>query len=123
MKAITTSNMDYTYNLPRVSIQDRNYGDVLHSSIVTILGDELTYNELKHYAEDLHECSNLKVKYETYNHTLDENRQFVSVWLDDKLVLEKKTKSTISCMMNYYLRELFGDEYNDDEDNEDEDED
>jgi hypothetical protein len=115
--------MDYTDYLPRVSIQDRNYGDVLHSSILTILGDELTYNELKHYAKDPHDYSKLRVKYETYNHKLDENRQFVLVWLDDKLVLDKKTKSHYSCMMNYYLQQLFDDEDNDDEDNDDEDED
>jgi len=91
-------------NAPQVTIKDCNYGNVLHSTILTILGDEMTYNDLKHYAENPNNYSNLKVKYETYNY--DNGRQHVSVWLDDKLVLEKITKEHLSCDMNYHLNQL-----------------
>jgi len=100
-------------NLPQVSIKIKDYGDVIHSTILTILGDELTYNELKDYAENGNDYSNLKVKYETYNY--DDYRQHVTVWIDEKIVLEKKTKAYISCDMNYYLQELEDGSNSDDE--------
>ena len=39
----------------------------------------------------------------------------VTVWIDEKIVLEKKTKAYISCDMNYYLQELEDESNSDDE--------
>jgi len=91
------------YYTPKYSIEEEDYGEVFHFMILNILGDELTYNELKFYAEDRLNTSHLTTKYESFNHN---KNYWFSVFIDQKLVLEKSFGSHHSCDMFLYLTEL-----------------
>jgi len=80
--------------------ETKDYGYVNNYSILKIFGDELTYNQLKHYdVEDeytkLVVSMNIKDK---YNH--------MRVWLDDKLILDNNFILGQHRDMYYYLEEL-----------------
>ena len=94
--------MEY-YNTPKYSIKEYDYGEVYNETILNILGDELTYNELKFYAKNKNNTSYLNTKYESFNHN---KTYWFSVFIDNKLVLEKLYDNHYSCDMFYLLKEL-----------------
>tara|TARA_R100001198_G_scaffold45889_1_gene25504 strand:- start:257 stop:568 length:312 start_codon:yes stop_codon:yes gene_type:complete len=91
------------YYTPQYSIKEEDYGEVFNETILNILGDELTYNELKFYAKNKHDTSYLTTKYESFNHN---KNYWFSVFIDQNLVLEKYFGSHHSCDMFIYLKEL-----------------
>jgi len=91
------------YYTPKYSIKEEDYGWVFNETILNILGDELTYNELKFYAKDKNDTSYLTTKYESFNHN---QSYWFSVFIDQKLVLEKSFGSHHSCDMFMFLEEL-----------------
>ena len=95
--------MSNTDGIPQYREEIIDYGEVLHSTILKIFGDEMTYNELEFYTRDKSDFSSLRIKTEYNNH-----RGFYwrSVFINNKLVMEKKYDMYWSCDMNYYLSEL-----------------
>jgi len=86
-----------------ITVKEEDYGDVLHHTILTILGDELTYNKLKDYSESLDDYSRLK----TIKKTNDVMGFFwFTVFIEDVKILEKKYNTNHSCDMFGFLREL-----------------
>jgi len=83
------------------SIEIIEYGEVLNSTLLTIFGDELSYNELKFYAKNKDETTYLKVEWNRNNET-----QLIKVWFDNKEVMDKKYSINHSCDMFYHLSEL-----------------
>ena len=94
--------MEY-YNTPKYSIKEEDYGEVHNETILNILGDELTYNELKFYAKNSNDTSYLNTKYESFNHN---KTYWFSVFIDNNLVLEKLFYDYSSCDMFIFLEEL-----------------
>ena len=92
-----------TDGIPQFSTTNTDYGDVLHSTILKIFGDELTYNELEPYTIYKLDISHLEVKEERNNHA---GFMFISVFIDKKKIMEKKYDVNCSCDMFYYLSEL-----------------
>ena len=92
-----------TDGIPQLSTTNTDYGDVLHSTILKIFGDEFTYNELEPYSRDKDDYSHLEVKIEKNNHA---GFMFISVFIDKHKIMEKKFKLYGSCDMFYYLTEL-----------------
>jgi hypothetical protein len=92
-----------TDGIPQFSTTNTDYGDVLHSTILKIFGDELTYNELEPYTIDKDDYSHLEVKEERNNHV---GFMFISVFVDKHKIMEKKYDVNWSCDMFYYLSEL-----------------
>jgi len=88
---------------PQFSTTNTDYGNVLHSTILTIFGDELTYNELQHYAKNKDSHSKLHIIIETNNHM---DFQFVKVFINNEEIMDKKYNINHSCDMFYYLDEL-----------------
>lgn len=88
------------------SITDNNYGEVEHSLILKIFGDELTYNELKEYTKNMDAISTLKVVIERNNQM---ESQFVRVIVDDNEIMNKKYGIHNSCDMYYHLTQLDND--------------
>lgn len=82
--------------------EEKDYGELLHETILNILGDELTYNELKFYSNDKEDYSSLKTKTIIFK---DEIMLFM-VYINNDLVLEKKYSIHHSCDMFYLLGEL-----------------
>ena len=89
--------------VPKITIEEQDYGEVFHETILKILGDELTYNELKCYARNKYDTSYLTTKYESYNHN---KSYWFSVFIYNELVLEKSFDSHHSCDMFIFLEEL-----------------
>ena len=92
-----------TDTTPQQSTTNTDYGDVLHSTILKIFGDELTYNELEPYTRDKDDYSHLEVKIERNNH---EGFMFVNVFIDKHKIMEKKYGEGWSYDMFHYLIEL-----------------
>jgi len=92
------------YNIPQYKIDKYDYGEVLHSTILKIFGDELTYNELKFYTRDKNVTSYLEVEDEWFSQKRD--YYWRKVYINRKVILEKKYYYCHSCDMNYYLSEL-----------------
>jgi hypothetical protein len=94
-----------TDKIPQFSITNTDYGDVLHSTILKILGDELTYNELEHYTRDEDNTSHLEIKRERNNHR---GSMFICVFIDKYKMMDKNETNDVnwSCGMFYYLSEL-----------------
>ncbi len=83
------------------TIETVTYGEVSNSSILTIFGNEMTYNELKFYAKDKDNTTHLKIEWNRNTET-----QLVRVWFDNTIVMDKKYSINHSCDMFYYLGEL-----------------
>jgi hypothetical protein len=83
------------------TIEKIDYGEVLHSTLLTIFGDEMTYNELKFYARDKEGTTYLEVEWNR-----DAETQLVRVWFDKQVVMDKKYDINHSCDMFNYLSEL-----------------
>jgi len=92
-----------TDGIPQFSTTNTDYGEVLHSTILKVFGDEFTYNELEPYTRDKDDTSHLEVKEERNNHR---GFMFISVYIDKHKIMEKKYDVNWSCDMFYYLREL-----------------
>ena len=92
-----------THGIPQFTITNSDYGEVLHSTILKIFGDELTYNELEFYTRDKNATSYLEVKEERNNH---EGFMFISVFVDKQKIMEAKYDVNWSCDMFNYLSEL-----------------
>jgi len=92
-----------TDRVPQFTITNTDYGEVLHSTILKVFGDEFTYNELEPYTRDKDDTSHLEVKEERNNHR---GFMFISVYIDKHKIMEKKYDVNWSCDMFYYLREL-----------------
>ena len=93
-----------TDRTPQLSITNTRYGNVLHSTILKIFGDELTYNELEPYTRDKDATSYLEMKTEKNNHI---GFMFISVFIDKQKIMEKKYDySNFSCDMFYHLNQL-----------------
>ena len=92
-----------TDGIPQYLITNTNYGKVLHSTLLKIFGDELTYNELEFYTRDKDDYSHLVVKEEINNHS---GFMFITVFVDNHNLMEKKYDINCSCDMFYYLSEL-----------------
>ena len=88
---------------PQFRLKEYDYGEVYHSTILKIFGDELTYNELKFYTRNENDTSYLKVEDE-YNNNLQ--IYWRKVFISNELIMEKKYNLNHSCDMNYYLSEL-----------------
>ena len=108
-----------TDTTPQQSTTNTDYGDVLHSTILKIFGDELTYNELEPYTIDKDDYSHLEVKEERNNHV---GFMFISVFVDKHKIMEKKYDVNWSCDMFNYLSELENEKEEEEEEEEDEDE-
>jgi hypothetical protein len=109
-----------TDTTPQQSTTNTDYGDVLHSTILKIFGDELTYNELEPYTRDKDDYSHLEVKIERNNH---EGFMFVNVFIDKHKIMEEKYDVKWSKDMFYYLNELELEEDDSEEEEEDDSED
>jgi hypothetical protein len=83
------------------AIETIEYGEVINSCLIKIFGDEMTYNELKFYAENIDGTTFLKV--ETNRNT---ETQLVRVWFDNQVVMDKKYSIHHSCDMFYLLSEI-----------------
>ena len=81
------------------NITTTEYGEVSNQTILKIFGDEMTYNELKIYAND--DTTHLSVEINR-----NEETQLVRVYLDGKEIMDKKYSIHYSCDMFYYLSEL-----------------
>ena len=68
-------------------IHTHHYGNIQYSTICKIFGDELTYNELKPYADDPEEYGLLTV--ETLK-IKGNNKMLVTAWVDIDKIMEKK---------------------------------
>ena len=87
-----------------------NYGDVHLTTLRTIFGDEMTYNELALLVNDMYD---LKVEIIT-NTTIEATgklrynpERLVSVWFDDKIVMDfKKYSTNYFYNMFYFLDEI-----------------
>jgi len=88
--------------------ESTDYGELANSTILNLFGDELSYNELKKYSENVDDTSHVKVE---RTKTKFENKQLITVIIDDKCVLDKSYSLNHSCNMFYYLNEI--DECND----------
>jgi hypothetical protein len=108
-----------TDTTPQQSTTNTDYGDVLHSTILKIFGDELTYNELEPYTRDKDDYSHLEVKIERNNH---EGFMFVNVFIDKHKIMEEKYDVKWSKDMFYYLNELDWEVYGGEDDSEDDEE-
>ena len=84
-----------------MTIELTMYGELLNSTILTIFGDEMTYNELEFYANDKDNTTDLKVEWNRNTET-----QLVRVWFNDIVVMDKKYSIHHSCDMFYHLGEL-----------------
>ena len=82
---------------------NKDYGEVLHSTILKIFGDEMTYNELKFYTINKNDTSHLTTR-KVYNNEL--GFYWFDVFINNEKVMEKKYDMNWSCDMNYYLNEL-----------------
>ena len=82
-------------------IETIEFGEVYNSTILTIFGDELTYNDLKVYAGSKDGTTYLKVEWNR-----NEETQLVRVWFDNQVVMDKKYSIHHSCDMFYHLGEL-----------------
>lgn len=98
-----------------MTIETIEYGEVDNATLLTIFGDEMTYNELKFYAKNKDVTTHLKVEWNRNDLT-----QLVRVWFDAQLVMDKKYRLNHSCDMFYHLSQLDPQEDSEDED-EDED--
>ena len=78
-----------------IKTETTEYGYVLNSHLVTMFGDEMTYNELKLYAENHTKSTVLKVE-----KTKSDESHFIRVWFDDQIVLEKNACYECSSMLN-----------------------
>tara|TARA_R110000765_G_scaffold383726_1_gene475160 strand:+ start:273 stop:782 length:510 start_codon:yes stop_codon:yes gene_type:complete len=105
--------------LPQMTVEEKDYGEVCHSTILKIFGDEMVYNELKFYTKDKHGTSYLETKTERNNEL---GFCVKSVFIDRIKVMEKRYDMNWSCDMNYYLSELEAALCEDESDDEDEDE-
>jgi len=97
-----------TDRVPQFTITNTDYGEVLHSTILKVFGDELTYNELEPYTRNKDDTSYLEVKEERNNHV---GFMFISVYIDNHKIMEKKYDVNWSCDMFYYLSKLELEEY------------
>ena len=77
-----------------------NYGDVHLTTLRTIFGDEMTYNELATLVDDFYD-----LKVERIIDTCRET-QLVRVWFDDNVVMDKSYSTAYSCNMFYFLNEI-----------------
>jgi hypothetical protein len=84
-----------------MTIETIEYGETFNSTILTIFGNEMTYNELKFYAKNKDDTTHLKVEWNRNSKT-----QLVRVWFDGALVMDKKYSINHSCDMFYHLGEL-----------------
>jgi len=91
--------------------ETKDYGDVINSTILKIFGDELTYNQIKPFTDE-DEYTKLVVKTFINN---EKGFMFVTVWLDDKIVLDRNYKVGSSSVMLYYLEELDMDNLDDED--------
>jgi len=80
------------------------YGEVFHSTLLKIFGNELTYNELKFYARDKDATTYLTV--ETLTSSNPKDKQLITVWFYSEKVLERKYSLYHSCEMFIFLSEL-----------------
>lgn len=115
LKQNTISNISQdkmTDGIPQFTTINTDYGEVLHSTILKIFGDELTYNELEFYTRDKNATSYLEVKEERNNH---EGFMFISVFVDKQKIMEKKYDVNWSCDMFNYLSELENEEEEEEE--------
>lgn len=87
------------------TIETVTYGEVSNLSILTIFGNEMTYNELKFYAKDKDNTTHLKVEWNRNTET-----QLVRVWFDNQVVMDKKYSVNHSCDMFYHLGEMEAEE-------------
>ena len=99
-----------TDTTPQQSTTNTDYGDVLHSTILKIFGDVLTYNELKNYTKDKDDTSHLEVREFRNNHA---GFVFMIVFIDKKKIMEKKYDyAEVKNMdMTYFLEELKNETY------------
>jgi hypothetical protein len=99
-----------------------NYGNVSLTTLRTIFGDEMTYNELALLVDDWYD---LKVEINTYTFRDNTNTfrgtQLVRVWFDDKVVMDKSYSTAHSCNMFYFLNEIEHTMEEDEDEDEDED--
>jgi hypothetical protein len=98
-----------------------DYGQVLHSTILKIFGDEMSYNELKPYTKDENDTSKLEI----ITVSIGENH-LVHIIIDDVVMLDKNYSINHSCDMFIYIHEMEEEwkkaPYEDEDENEDEDE-
>ena len=99
-----------TDTTPQQSTTNTDYGDVLHSTILKIFGDVLTYNELKNYTKDKDDTSHLEVREFRNNHA---GFMFMVVLIDKKKIMEKKydDDEVRDMDMTYFLEELKNETY------------
>ena len=84
-------------------IHTHHYGNIQYSTICKIFGDELTYNELKPYADDPEEYGFLTV--ETLK-IKGNNKMLVTAWVDIDKIMEKKFDLYRHYDMFYYFDEM-----------------
>jgi hypothetical protein len=82
-------------------IETIDYGEISNSTILQIFGSEMTYNELKFYAENIDNSTHLIVEWNRNTET-----QLVRVWFDNKVVMDSKFSINHSCDMFFFLGEL-----------------
>jgi hypothetical protein len=95
----------------------QNYGEVRNENILTIFGDEMSFNDLRDKSINEYDYTSLVIKLYDLE---DKNRRTI-VYFDDVMVLEIIRSINYSSIMSYHLREL--DILQADEDAEEEDED
>ena len=84
-----------TFKTETIKTEVTEYGNVLNSHLVTMFGDEMTYNELKLYGENHTKSTVLKVE-----KTKNDESHFIRVWFDNQIVLEKNACCECSPMLN-----------------------
>jgi hypothetical protein len=99
-----------TDTTPQQSTTNTDYGDVLHSTILKIFGDVLTYNELKNYTKNPYNTSHLEVR--EFRNNLA-GFMFMFVFIDKKKIMEKKYDDgeRRDMDMTYFLEELKNETY------------
>ena len=86
--------MNDLYNTaPEFSITNTDYDEVLHSTILKVFGDELTYNELEPYTRDKNATSYLEMKREINKHR---GFMFISAFVDKHKIMEKEYNMNLS---------------------------
>jgi hypothetical protein len=81
-------------------IEKIDYGRIDHTTILTIFGDEMTYNELMK-SKNIDGETHLEVEWNQNSET-----QLVRVWFNSVVVMDKKYSINHSCDMFYHLNQL-----------------
>ena len=98
----------------------KDYGEVMNYALLTVFGGEMTYNELKKYAEDLYEYTDLQVHTTVITDMNNTKYHITTVFFNGEVVLNTQYREHHSCDMYYHLNGLEEDLANMRRENEDE---